>query len=126
MALRANRERGKRHTLPPSLDWLVSFSALAVISASRYKNYTKGWSHLMVSTPWATASSVLSTQGDWCLVASLAGHAFILTGDLDISDTPSILLVQDYFILISAFTFLVNKYHLLFINYVLHKHVYNF
>lgn len=69
---------------------------------------------------------MVSSQGDYYVLASLAGHAFVLTGDLDIFDIPSILLVQDYFILISAFTFLVNKYHLLFTNYVLHKHVYNF
>lgn len=108
------------------MDWLVSLSALAVIFAP---TYTRGRSRLVLSTPWATPSSVLSAQysgslGDWFLVASLAGHAFMLTGDLDIFGP--ILMVQDYFSLIGAFTVLVNKYHLLFTNYVLHKHVYNF
>lgn len=109
------------------MDWLVSLSALAVIFAP---TYTGGWEspcdqHTMDHLQLSVLSDQYSgSPGDWCLVASWAGHAFMLTGDLDIFG--SILLVQDYFSLISAFTVLVNKYHLLFTNYVLHKHVYNF
>lgn len=120
MGLRAPRP-GRGRPLPPRL---------ALISAPRCTRLGATYGqHLLDNTGPAPVHREAEPEA-WGLEPAaccwLAGQAATLTEDVRSSDTPSILLVQDYFILNSVFTFLLNKYHLLFTNYVLNKHIYNF